>query len=47
MACDVIEGDLSAYSNEELREQIIAFVENVEPYTDSLEYTLWDDYSFE
>ncbi len=47
MACDLIEGDLSAYSNEELREQIIADVEEEEPYTDYLEFWLWDDYSFE
>lgn len=47
MACDVIEGDLSAYSNEELREQIIADIEEEEPYTDYLEFWLWDDYSFE
>lgn len=46
MACDVIEGDLSAYSNEELREQIIADVEEEEPYTDYLEFWLWDDYDY-
>ena len=47
MAWDLIEGDLSAYSNEELREQIIADIEEEEPYTDYLEFWLWDDYSFE